>query len=83
MKDRERIRKILRRAAKKSPGTRRWILSDERGSWEKIASEFLEKAEASPEMAGKSEKEVDEEISLYVALLSLEAKISHLVSEGV
>lgn len=80
--DRIRARRIVRRAAKLSPSARSWLLADERGTWERMALEYLEKAAANPIAATMTEDAIDGEIASVLVLLALEALRHDAMNSG-
>jgi hypothetical protein len=78
-RDPERARRIVRLAAThvKDPSTRSWLLADERGTFEKLAEEYLDKTSARAAQLEMSADEVDDEIATVIGLRALTAQLEH------
>lgn len=79
MSDPERQRKIVRLASThvKDPSTRAWLLADERGTFEKLAAEYLDKTADKAAQLGMSAEQVDNEIATVIGLRALTAQLEH------
>ncbi len=77
--DHERCRAIVKLAAKdiKSYATKRWLLDDERGVFEKDAATLLEITAERAAALGLSPQQVDENIALCLATRALTAMLAH------
>lgn len=73
MRDRARIRRIIKLAAKEAPSARSWLINDEFGGWERRVGEYLDRAAENPAAKTMTEEAIDEEIATMIALLALEA----------
>lgn len=72
-----RERKIVLLAAERVSGsTRTWLRSDEHGVFEKQARELLDGTAERAQGYGLTDQQVDEQISVYIALLATEAQIN-------
>lgn len=71
--------RIVRLAAGhvKNRSTRSWLLADERGTFEKLAREYLDKTAAKAAELGLSEEKVDDEIAAMIGLNALTAQLEH------
>lgn len=78
MIDRQRARAIVVAASQHaSAGTpRQWLRLDERGTWEALAGELLEKTEEEAERKGATPEQVDESIALLLAIRAMDAVIA-------
>jgi len=79
MSDYDRGRRIVRLASEqvKDPATRAWLLADERGTFEKLAAEYLDKTAAKADQLGMSAEQVDNEIATVIGLRALTAQLEH------
>lgn len=79
MKDRQRAREIVKAAAASvsTPIAKDWLVKDERGSWERFASDYLEKTRANAEALGMTANQVDNEIATMIALHAVEAVLRY------
>lgn len=79
MSDYERARKIVRLAAShvKDPSTRAWLLADERGMFEKLANEYLDKTAERAKELDMSASQIDDEIATVLGLNALTAQLEH------
>lgn len=75
--DYDRPRRIVRRATThvKDPYTRGWLLADERGTFEKMARDYLDKTAAKAAELGMSDAAVDDEIATVIGLRALTARL--------
>lgn len=73
VRDRVRIRRIVKLAAKESTSARAWLTNDEFGTWEKTAGEYLDKALANPLSKTMTDEAIDAEVAGMLAFLALEA----------
>ena len=80
MSDYDRARKIVRLAAThvKDPYTRDWLLADERGTFEKMANEYLDRTAARAEELGMPATAVDDEIATVIGFNALTANLEQL-----
>lgn len=84
MSNYERARKIVRLAATrvKDPSTHAWLLADERGTFEKLANEYLDKTAHKAAELGMPAEEVDDEIATVIGLNALTAQLEHRKKKG-
>jgi len=70
-----RAREIVRLAAEQvqDPSTRYWLLADERGTFEKAATRYLEQVTDRAKELRMSNEKVNEEIAVMIALSAVEA----------
>lgn len=75
MPDRKRMRKIVKLAAERTETDliKDWLTRDERGTWEKMAQDLLEKTADAAKSLGMTEDQVDDEISTAILLSALTA----------
>ncbi len=79
MIDHQRCRAIVKLAAKdiKSYATKRWLLDDERGVFEKDAATLLEITSDRATALGLTATQVDNEIATHLAYRALTAMLTH------
>jgi len=79
-----RTRRIVELAAThvKDAYTRNWLLADERGTFQKLANEYLDKTATKAAELGMSESEVDDEIATVIGLRALTAHLEHRKKKG-
>lgn len=72
-----RSRQIVELAAEqtKDPYARSWLLADERGTFEKAASRYLEQTADKAKELKLSADKVNEEIAIILALSAVEAQL--------
>lgn len=77
----QRPRRIVQLAATqvKNPSTKSWLRDDDKGTWENMASRYLDGAPAMIEKKGLqlSEAQIDEEIAHYLIMAALEATLAN------
>ena len=80
MSDYERARKIVRAAAAqvKDRSTRAWLLADERGTFEKMAKEYLDRTAERAKELGMSASAIDEEIATIIGFNAMAAQLQNL-----
>lgn len=70
-----RAREIVRLAAEQvqDPSTKYWLLADERGTFEKAATKYLEQTADRAKLIRLSNDKVNEEIAVMIALSAVDA----------
>ena len=72
-----RARRVVKIAAKQTTGSvRKWLLADERGSFERMASQYLSHALSKPEGRALPESELDTAVAAEVAIAAMTASRS-------
>lgn len=70
-----RARRIVKLAASERSSAQQWLRLDERGTWERVAGELLEKSKGRAAALGMDEPTVDKAIATELVILALQTLI--------